>query len=191
MKRFSMKILSLTLLLLLMMATVSAKSVEQERQEINDLSAKVLARLYEKYPHSNRVIEKCYGYATLGAVGNQFGLWGDSHGRGLAVNNETGEKVYMKIQEFKLGFGIGLKEFDLVFIFGTPESWQSFVSGKFKFGVEANASATDSVNGASLDGATMVGENMWVYQTTTKGVALEATLKGMNIYPNKKLNAKN
>ena len=189
MKGFAIKIFGMFILSMLFMTSVQAKSVEKQREEIDALSQKVLTRLYEKYPNSERVIKFCYGYATLGATGSQTGFTGDSHGRGIAFNNETGEKVYMKMQEFKLGFGVGIKEFDLVFVFGTKESWDNFISGKFKFGVEANAAATDSIKGASLDGASMVGQNMWVYQNTTKGVSIAATLKGMNIYPNKKLNA--
>lgn len=186
---FFLRSISVIMLLMLMMATASAaKSVEKQRSEINELSQKILVRLYDKYPHAEQVIERCYGYATMGATGSQFGLTGDSHGRGLAVCNETGEKYYMKMQEYKVGFGFGIKEFDLVFIFGTPESWQRFISGKFKFGAEAEAAATDSVKGASLAGATMVGEDMWVYQTTTKGASLGVSLKGMSIYRNKKLN---
>lgn len=185
---YFLRIASVLMLLTLLMATASAKSVEKQREEINALSQKILVRLYDKYPHADKVIQNCYGYATMGATGSQFGIFGDSHGRGLAVCNETGEKYYMKMQEYKLGLGVGIKEFDLVFIFGTPESWNSFISGKFKFGAEAEAAATDSINGASLEGATMVGEDMWVYQTTTKGATLGVSLKGMSIYRNKKLN---
>ena len=189
MKKISMRILSVALLLMLLLAaSASAKSVEKERAEIDELSQKILTRLYEKYPSANQVIENCYGYATLGATGSQFGIFGDSHGRGVAFNNETDEKVYMSMEEYKLGFGLGIKEFDLVFIFGTPESWESFVSGRFKFSAEAEAAATDGINGASLEGATMVGEDMWVYQATTKGATVGAALKGMSIYRNKKLN---
>ena len=188
MKKYALKIFSALFVLMLIMPTVSAKSVEKERAEIDELSQKVLTRLYEKYPSAKRVIKSCYGYSTLGATGTQLGFTGDSHGRGIAFNNRTGEKVYMKMQEFKLGFGVGVKEFDLVFVFGTPEAWQNFISGKFKFGTEAEAAATDSINGASLTGASMVDTGMWVYQTTTKGASLAATLKGMNIYRNKKLN---
>ena len=165
-----------------------AAKIAKEKAEIDALSEKILTRLYTNKPTAEEVVKKCYGYATLGATGNQLIFTGDSHGRGVAFNNETGDKVYMKMEEYKVGFGLGVKEFDLVFIFGTPESWQDFISGKFKFAAEAEAAATDSVNGASLEGATMVGSDMWVYQTTTKGATLGVSLKGMNIYRNKKLN---
>lgn len=188
MKELAAKIFSVIVLVMLIMPCVHAKSIEKERAEIDALSQKILTRLYEKYPSAERVIKKCYGYSTLGATGSQFGFTGDSHGRGIAFNNVTGEKFYMKMQEFKLGFGVGIKEFDLVFVFGSQEAWNNFTSGKFKFGTEAEAAATDTVNGESLAGATIVGENMWVYQTTTKGVSLAANLKGMSIYKNKKLN---
>ena len=177
--------------MLLVTGTALAKSAQQQREEIQNLQTKALTNLYKQKPHARNVIESCYGYATISATGSQLGITGDAHGRGLAVNNHTGERIYMKMQEYKLGFGFGIKEYDLIFVFGTPDAWKNFISGKFKFGGEAGASATDSVSGGTMDGATMVDEGIWVYQTTTKGLSADVSVKGMSIYPNKKLNDKN
>ena len=185
MKKF---FVALTVLLCLLTATtVFAKSADEQRSEINALHDKALKNLYEKFPNAERVIPNCYAYATLSNTGIKLGIFGDAHGRGVAINNTTGERVYLKMAEQSVGIGLGVKEYDLVFLINTPEALADFLSGKIKFAANADAAANDGVTGGSIEGATYVAPGVWVYQLTTKGVALEATLKGMKIYRDKKL----
>lgn len=182
---------ALTVFLCLVTAsTVSAarQSVVEQQQKINELHDKTLAKLYEKYPHARRVINECYAYATLSNSGVKVLFVGSSHGRGLAVNNRTGERVYLRMKELSAGLGLGAKEYDLVFLLNTREAWDNFIIGKTRFGAAASVSADDGVTGGSIEGAEYVAPGVWLFQMTTKGLALEATLKGTKIYKDKKLN---
>ena len=119
-----------TLLLCMFTATAFASSrdsVAKQRQQINELHAKTLEKLYAKYPHANRVIEECYAYATLSNTGVKIFLVGSGHGRGLAINNETGEKVYLHMEELSAGLGFGAKEYDLIFLINTPDAWENSI----------------------------------------------------------------
>ena len=179
---------ALTVLLCLVTATtVFAKSANEQRTEINALHDKALKNLYEKFPNANRVIQKCYAYATLSNTGIKLGIFGDAHGRGVAINNDTGERVYLKMAEQSAGIGLGVKEYDLIFVITNREAWDSFLAGKIRFAANADAAATDGATGGSIEGATYVAPGVWVYQMTTKGVATELTLKGMKIWRDKKL----
>ena len=160
----------------------------KERAEIDELSAKALANLYEKVPSAERVIDNCYAYATLSNTGMKLGIFGDAHGRGLAVNTETGERLYMRMREMGIGLGLGVKEYDLIFVIGTEEAWDSFISGDIKFATSAEAAANDGVTGDSIEGASIAAKGVWVYQITKKGLTLDASIKGTKIYPDKKLN---
>lgn len=179
------------LMCLLTATTVFAKSADEQRTEINALHDRTLKNLYEKFPHANRVIDNCYAYATLSNTGIKIGIFGDAHGRGIAINNDTGERVYLKMAEQSAGIGLGVKEYDLIFVISSREAWDDFLAGKIRFSAEADAAANDGVTGASMEGATYVAPGVWVYQTTTKGVALEATIKGMKIWRDKKLSPDN
>ena len=180
---------ALTMLLCMLTAsTVLAASAAEQRAQINELHDKTLAKLYAKYPHAERVIGECYAYATLSNTGIKFGLFGDAHGRGVAINNQTGERVYLRMKELSAGFGIGAKEYDLIFLLNTREAWDNFIIGKIRFGASAEASADDGVSGGTIEGAEYVAPGVWVFQMTTKGLALDATLKGTKIYADKKLN---
>ena len=169
-------------------AAPSPEKIDKQRAEIDTLSVQALNNLYAKIPSSKNVIKNCYAYATLSNTGMKLGLLGDAHGRGLAVNNATGEKVYMRMKEMGVGIGLGIKEYDLIFVIGTEKAWKSFISGDIKFASSADASASDGKAGGAIDGATIAGNGIWVYQMTKKGLALEASIKGTKIYADKKLN---
>ena len=172
------------------MTTVFAAkvSVEEQRKQIDELSENALKRLYEKYPNAPEVIEKTYAWATLSNTSTKILLIGSSHGRGVAVNNDTGERVYLKMNELSAGLGVGAKEYNLIFLISDKDAWDNFIIGKTRFGVSAEASADDGVNGGTVEGANYVAPGVWVYQMTTKGLALDVMLKGIKIKKDKKLN---
>lgn len=175
--------------LALMASTVfAASAVERQRAEIDRLHDKTLERLYEKYPAAERVLQESYAYATLSNSGVKILLFGSAHGRGEAINNETGEKIYLRMGEISAGLGIGATEYDLVFLIADKEAWDSFIIGKTRFGASAEAAASDGSVGGVVEGAEYVAKGVWVYQMTTKGLSLEATLNGIKIYADKKLN---
>ena len=197
MKKLAVLLMSVLVLCMMTTAALAADAdknakaqakITKERTEINELSAKALANLYAKVPSAQGVIQNCYAYATLSNTGIKLGLFGDAHGRGLAVNNATGEKVYMRMKEMGIGLGLGVKEYDLIFVIGTEAAWHSFISGDVKFSSSAEAAARDGVTGDSIEGASIAGNGIWVYQITKKGLTLDASIKGTKIYPYKKLN---
>ncbi len=189
------KFLSLALLLAFLCpiifvspAFAADSSVADRRAEIKKLHEEALQRVYQKYPSAKRVLRKCYAYATLSNSGTKFILFGSSHGRGLAVNNKTGEKVYLKMKEASVGLGIGAKEYDLIFVLANKEAWDSFIVGKTRFAGSAEASASDGTAGGTVEGADIAAKGVWVYQMTKKGLALDASLKGTKIFKDKDLN---
>lgn len=188
MKKFFVMATVLLCMFTVTTAFAASGSVVEQRKQIDELNVKTLNQLYEKYPHAERVIGECYAYATLSNTGIKLGILGSSHGRGLAVNNQTGEKVYLRMKELSAGLGLGAKEYNLIFLLNTREAWENFIAGKTRFGASAEASANDGVSGGSIEGAEYVAPGVWVFQMTTKGLALEATLKGTKIYKDKKLN---
>lgn len=169
-------------------AATNQEKIDKERTEIDNLSVKALHTLYEKVPSAQNVINNCYAYATLSNTGMKLGLFGSAHGRGLAVNNTTGEKVYMRMQEMGVGLGLGVKEYDLIFVIGTEKAWNAFIAGDIKFASSAEASASDGQAGDAIEGASIAANGIWVYQMTKKGLSLEASIKGTKIYADKKLN---
>ena len=189
MRKVFIQLILFSLVLMTASSALAAKETpDQLRAKLDDMSQKVLERMYEKYPSSKSAIEKTYAYCTISASSIKWGFWGDDRGRGVAVNQETGKRIYVKMQEGSLGVNFGAKEYDLLFLITTKEAWDRFISGNIKFGSEASAQATDGVSGVSFAEATLVANGVWVFQLDKKGMAFELTLKGTKISPYKNLN---
>ena len=183
MKKFLVKILVMAFVLITASSVALAKSNDELRAELNQMSTAVLERMAKKYPETERAVQNAYAYSTISSSSVKLGFWGTDRGRGVAVNNETGERIYVKMREVTVGLNIGAKEYDLLFIITNKEAWDSFVSGNIKFGTEVTAAANDGVNGDSFANAHIIANGVWVYQLDKKGLALELTFKGARISP--------
>ena len=170
------------MLCVLMVSVVSAASLEERKTELREKTVATLDKLYERQPSARNAIEQAAGYAVFNNTGYKLGLFGSSHGRGMAINNGSGQEVFMRMQEYQAGFGLGVKEYAAIFVFGNEEVWNQFVNAGWKFGGDATASADDGVNGDSLQGSLIVAPGIWLYQMTTKGLALELAVRGTNYY---------
>ena len=132
--------LMLFALVLMTASTVFAKmSPEQQRAKLNEMSGQVLERMYQKYPSAEAAVQNSYAYCTISASSVKWGFWGDDRGRGVAVNKQTGERIYVKMSELSLGINFGAKEYDLLFVIANKTAWDKFISGKIKFGTEVSA----------------------------------------------------
>ena len=168
----------LVLLLTLFTSAVSAKSLEAKRAELEHKVETTLDKFYEINPEARTAVEGNVGYAVFAGTSSQLGFFGSSHMRGMAINNQTGEQVYMKGGEAQVGLGIGIKEYSLVFVFCSEEAWENFISKKWSVGGTANVDANDGVTGGGLDGAARVDSDIYVYQFTTKGLAAQVGITG-------------
>lgn len=187
-KKFIQLIMFALILMTASSVFAAKKSPDEQRAELNEMSRQVLSRMYQKYPSAERAMQKVYAYCTISASSVKWGFWGDDHGRGVAVNNQTGERIYVKMKEISLGVNFGAKEYDLLFVILNKEAWDRFVSGNIKFGTEVSAQASDGVTGDTFADATIVANGVWVYQLDKKGLAVELTFKGARISPYRTLN---
>ena len=187
-KKFFQLILFALVLMTASTALAAKETPEQLRAKLNDMSGQVLSRMYEKYPSSRSAIQNTYAYCTISASSVKWGFWGDDRGRGVAVNNYTGERIYVKMNEVSLGVNFGAKEYDLLFLITNKAAWDKFISGNIKFGSEASAQVSDGVSGGTFAQANIVADGVWVYQLDKKGLAFELSLKGAKISPYKNLN---
>ena len=188
MKKRLIQLMLFALVLITASTVFAEKSPEQRRAELNEMSGQVLERVSQKYPSARNAVENAYAYCTISASSVKWGFYGDDRGRGVAVNNQTGERIYVKMKEVSLGVNFGAKEYDLLFLIADKEAWDKFISGNIKFGSEVSAQASDGVNGETFADAKIVANGVWVYQLDKKGLAIELSFKGAKISPYKTLN---
>lgn len=188
MKKIFFQLILFSLVLMTASTVFAKESPDQQRAKLNEMSGQVLQRIYQKYPSAERIIDDVYAYCTISASSVKMGFVGDDRGRGVAVNNKTGERIYVKMKEVSVGVSVGAKEYDLLFLIANKEAWDNFISGKIKFASEVSAQASDGINGDSFSEATLVAKGVWVYQLDKKGLAVELSFKGAKISPYKNLN---
>ena len=94
----------------------------------------------------------------------------------------------MRMGELQAGLGIGVKKFQVVFVFETPDKLQAFLNQGWEYGGQTTAAASTGDKGGSMQGALSVSPGVWIYQLTDKGLAVEATVKGTKYWKDEALN---
>ena len=184
-----MKVCTILFVLLVMsIGVVSAKSVEEKRQDIRNIASKTLSEVYELQPHAKEAVENAAGYAAFSITDTKIVFLGSGSGKGMAVDNSTGQEIFMKTKDVQVGFGVGIKKYDVLFVFETKKAFSDFINSGWQFGGQATAAATDSVTGDALQGAIPVSPDVWLYQVTDKGLELSATVRGIRYFKDSKLN---
>jgi lipid-binding SYLF domain-containing protein len=162
---------------------------EKTRAEIRKASQDILATLYKAQPGARKAVENAAGYATFSNFGMKILVAGSGSGTGVAVRKGSPPaEVFMKMIEVQAGLGFGVKKFKLVFVFDNATAFNRFVSSGWESSAQATAAATDGKLGSAYAGALPLGNGVWLYQLTDKGVAAELTVKGTKYYKDDDLN---
>lgn len=168
-------------------ATTGGKTPAEQRQSILTMEKQVLAELYRQKPDVRAQIASAPGHAVFSNANVNLLLASFGGGYGVATDQRSGKKTFMKMGEVGVGLGLGVKDFRIVFVFHTEESQRNFVDKGWSLGAQADAAAKASDKGAAVGGELTVG-NMTIYQLTESGLALQATIKGTRFWKDEKLN---
>lgn len=115
-------------------------------------------------------------------------LLSTARGSGLAVNNKTKQETFMKMISAGAGPGLGVKDYDVVFVFETEKALAQFLDSGWEGSGQADAAAKAGEKGGAYSGAMEVAPGVWVYQITKNGLALQLTLQGTKYYKDDDLN---
>jgi lipid-binding SYLF domain-containing protein len=171
-------------ILTLSISVVSAATLMEKRQHIRDISQETLSKLYSMQPNARRNVENAAGYGVFGNWGVKLLFIGGGTGKGMTVNNSNNHETFMDMVAGTVGFGIGAKTYNVVFVFETEKALNDFTESGWQFGGQVTAAATDGVSGDAYKGAFSVSPGVWMYEMTDKGLALEVTLKGTKFSQN-------
>ena len=133
-------------------------------------------------------MQSAAGYAAFSNFGLKILVAGSGTGKGMAVNNKSKAATYMKMAEVQAGLGIGVKKFQLVWVFDTEQALDKFVNSGWEIGAQATASVKAADKGAAYQGAVSVSPGVWLYQMSGDSLAVELTAKGTKYYKDSDLN---
>jgi len=184
------KLIPLIIICLFLLGCATPKGVTKQDQRDYALNMKeeTLAKLYKTKPETKDMIKKAAGYGVFSNVGSYVFLLSTGNGYGVVVNNSTGQKTYMKMMQVGAGFGLGIKDIRLVFIFRNQQVVNDFVNKGWEFGGQADAAVKSGEKGGAIGGEAYLESDIIIYQLTEAGVALQATVAGTKYWKDKELN---
>ena len=178
----------LTMLMVMTIGVASAATVEEKRQKIRNTTNETLNEIYSAQPKARDAVANAAGYAAFSITDAKWIFFGGGGGKGMAVNNSTGEEIFMGADNVQVGFGLGVKRYKVLFVFGTEKALEDFGNKGWEIGGQATLAAKDGVGGDSLQGAISAGPDIWMYQLTSKGLEISATARGIHYFKVKELN---
>jgi lipid-binding SYLF domain-containing protein len=164
---------------------VFAEKALDKRAKIDGMAKETLKDLVEVNSDAKKFSERAYGYAVFDNVKVSLGISGGG-GQGVAVDNKTGKRTYMKMGTAGLNIGLGAQKYQIVFFFEDKETLERFVEK----GWEADASANAVAGTAGANAEATFHDGMVFYQLTQAGLMLQADIAGTKYWKSKKLNKK-
>jgi lipid-binding SYLF domain-containing protein len=163
-------------------------SLQAKRDYVHQMKTETLAKLYQERPTVKKKIESSVGYAVFSSVNTNLLLLSSASGYGVCEDNSTGATTYMKMYQFGVGPGLGLKDYRAVFVFYDQEVLNEFVEKGWEFGGQADAAAKSSEKGGAVGGQASFNQTIEIYTLTEAGVALQATIAGTKYWKDDELN---
>jgi lipid-binding SYLF domain-containing protein len=160
----------------------------EKRAYSQDMRSEALAQLYQLKPDARGEIAAAPGYAVFEAVKAQMLITTTANGYGIVRDNQTGADTYMSAFSAGAGFGAGIKGFRVIVVFQDRQTMNKFVNEGWVFGASGTADAKSDTGGSSVSDATAFGDGMKVYTFTDTGLMAGASLNGVKVWKDEKLN---
>ena len=181
-----MRLLLSTLLLCLPLIAVAGP--DEERKEAQEMRQEVLTNLYKEKSGTKAEIEKSKGYAVFSSLGVNLFLVSTANGGGILHDNRNGKDIYMNLFSAGGGIGLGVKNFNAVFVFSDEKALDTFMESGWDFSAQADAKVETDQDSEGAETAATVVPGVKIYQMTEEGLALQATLQGTKYWKNDELN---
>jgi lipid-binding SYLF domain-containing protein len=186
--RFKMIATTLVLILLASGLASAGDSPDEKRAKTRKMADQTLKDLYKMEPKAQAEIQKAAGYAVFDNIGTNLLVVSTARGSGIAVNSNTKQETFMKMISGGAGLGVGVKDYRVIFVFESDKAFTEFLDSGWSGSAQADAAAKAGDKGSAESGALEVAPDVWVYQITKNGLALQATLQGTKYYKDDDLN---
>ena len=164
------------------------KKIAKEQAGIREMRDQTLADLYEERADIRQEVADSVAVAAFSSVGLNLFLISTARGGGIVRETDSGEETFMRMFSVGGGFGFGVKDFRVVFVFHTQNAFDNFLGSGWDFSAQADAGAKSGDKGVETEAAATVVEGVSLYQLTEAGIALQATLQGTKYYKDEDLN---
>jgi len=144
-----------------------------KRAKIDARSNEVLEQVLSESANAKKLYDKAIGYAVFDNTKAALGVSGGG-GSGVAVDTASGTRTYMKMGTAGVGFGIGVKTYQVIMFFENEKVFRNFVDNGWQGDAQAGAAA--GTKGAAAE--TTFHDGMAVFVRTKKGLMASADVSG-------------
>lgn len=164
------------------------RTVDDKRASIDAMHDETLHLLYQQKPFLENVIQKSSGYAVFSNVNAQFFIFGGGGGYGVAVDNMAAKRTYMKMAQLDLGFGLGVQDIRVVFVFHSEKALLNFIYSGWDFSAQGDAAAKARGKGVSATGELSIDSETSVYTMSEAGLMVKLNLAGTKYWRDNQMN---
>jgi lipid-binding SYLF domain-containing protein len=195
MKKNGMRILNSLAIAILCMGLASCATTQlspsdkaEKQDSLRNMANQALTNLYNNNPAAQGAVMNAAGYAVFSDFGFKLIYAGGAKGKGIAVNNATRQETFMKMMELQPGYGLGADKFWLIFVFETPDAFNTFVNAGWEAGANLMMAAKSKIAGGALAGAVTVSDGVYMYQITQEGLIVGVSITGAKYSRDEDLN---
>lgn len=169
-------------------STIKGNSVSDKRSYVLKMQRETLNQLYKKHPSSRKEIANSAGFAIFSNINTNIIFVSTSGGYGIAENNRSKQRTFMKMAGFGVGLGAGVRDMRLVMIFNKRHDFESFVDNGWDLSGKAGAAAQSSDQGGHVNAIKSADFDIKTYQLTQAGLSADATVDGSKFWKDEELN---
>lgn len=155
---------------------------------IQQMRDNALTRLYNIAPEARNEVAMAPGYAVFDARKAQILITTTGNAYGIVHDNQTGVDTYMSAFSAGAGLGAGIKDFKAVVVFKNRQVMNDFINSGWVFGATGGAEAKSSTGGGSVSESAAFDSRLKIYTFTNQGLMAGASLNGVRVWKNEKLN---
>lgn len=163
-------------------------SPEKQRKALQKIRSEALTELFRAEPGLEAVVDNAPGYAVFSNLGMKLGVIASERGAGVLRDKRSGRDTYMKMFSAGGGWGLGIRDLKIVFIFLTDGALDQFSTSGWDFSGEASAQLEGEIDGAGIAATESAMPGVEIYHLTDTGAALQATLQGTKFWVDEDLN---
>ena len=155
----------------------SDAELKARQMEIDTRAQATLKSLLESDSGAQDLFAQAAGVAVFAVTKAGFFVTG-AGGSGVAVNQSTGERVYMRTGSAGIGVSLGAQKYDLVIMFEDAAHLARFMDG----GWDSSATATAAAGQEGTNLTTSFFDGVAFFQITDKGLMAAAEVAGTRFW---------
>ena len=161
---------------------------DEVRESVQSMVSDTLTQLISQYPETRTRLQNAAGYAAFSNFGIKYLVMGSAEAQGIVKNNATEMRTFMKMVEFRPGYGFGAQRFKIVLVFDTQDTLNAFLNSAWEFESSAAAAAQTSTQGQGARMGVAVSPGITIYQLSGANDLVSISIRGARFYQDSTLN---